>query len=76
VIYLILELWTCNLENDVAAAVGYEPLGYVNTEDEAKRVVANMGVEPKSTCWALRGDTPRGKYKALLEMKLQEGVSQ
>jgi hypothetical protein len=37
-IYLIRSFWTDPLENNVYSARGYETIGYVESEEEAKRI--------------------------------------
>lgn len=42
-IFLIKKLWTDSLENNFADAHGYEILGYVLIEEDAKKIVNDAG---------------------------------
>ncbi len=63
-IYLIKELWQDPLENH--NAYGYRAIGYVTSEERAKEIVAEAGVEP-SNGWPLMHPTPRKQYKGPCE---------
>lgn len=62
--YIIEKLWTDSMENSISAALGYSIVGYVNTEEEAKKVVEEGGIVKKE-CWAMNGDMPLLKYKKI-----------
>lgn len=53
-IWIIERLWTDQMENDYNLALGYKPVGYVETEDKANAMIAAAGTrEYKGTCWPL-----------------------
>jgi hypothetical protein len=51
--YLIEKLWIDPLENLRQNAYGYKPLGYVDTEEEAKAFCATGRLFTGEDCWAL-----------------------
>ncbi len=51
-IYLIRRFWTDFLENDVHSARGYETIGYVESEEEAKSICDNSPLYT-GKCWAV-----------------------
>lgn len=42
-IWLIKKLWTDSMENHTSNAMGYKVIGYVNSEVEAREIIANGG---------------------------------
>jgi hypothetical protein len=50
-IYLIEEIWSDSMENDVSAALGYAPVGYVTDEEVAKKIVEDGGLVPVDYNW-------------------------
>jgi len=62
-IYLIEKAWTDWLENNLSDAFGYEPVGFVSSEEEAKSIVSSGGLVPDM--WALYEPTPLYRYRAL-----------
>jgi len=50
-IFLIERIWSDSMENDSSAALGYEPVGYVDTEEEAKAIVEKGGQVPVDYNW-------------------------
>ena len=50
-IYLIEKTWIDNLEN--RDAYGYSPVGFVETIEEAKKIVSDGGRHKKDDCWQI-----------------------
>ncbi len=67
-VYLIEELQTDSMENDVHLARYYVQRGFVEDEGTAKRIVDEAGVLPKKTMWAIFDDMPRKRYRALTSL--------
>lgn len=56
------------MENHPSRAFGYEPCGYVLTEEQAKSIVEMGGVLPKNFTWTENGKGKRRRrycYKAI-----------
>jgi hypothetical protein len=68
-IFVIEELWTDEMENETARAIGYSAVGFVEDEQLARKLVADAGVAPKKTMWAMFEDMPRKRYKPLTLLK-------
>lgn len=66
-IFLIQQIWIDPMENEVCGAVGYAPIGWVNTEKEAKDIVNKGKTYTKSDCWAIRRPMPEFIYKKLVK---------
>lgn len=64
-IYLIERIWFDTLENEVGSAVGYKPVGYMETEKEAIKFCNKGGVRTKKDCWAIMGEIPAYRYKEI-----------
>lgn len=64
-VYLIEELWTDSMENHPGNAYGYKPVCVVERETEARKIVAEAGLESPNRCWALRDATPKKRYTKL-----------
>lgn len=63
-IYLINKIWFDNLENDPSQACGYNPIGYVETLEEAKQIFESGKRFGRKDCWALstENNTPEFNY--------------
>jgi hypothetical protein len=61
--YLIERLWIDPMEN--RNADGYEPFGYVDTEEEAKEECSKGRMYNEKDCWSLFADTPQYRYREL-----------
>jgi hypothetical protein len=46
-------------------ADGYEPFGYVDTEEEAKEECSKGRMYNEKDCWSLFADTPQYRYREL-----------
>lgn len=64
-IYLIEEIWTDWMENRRSDAVGYKPIGYVQTEEDALAIVASGKMCTKEDCWACGTGMPQFRYKEI-----------
>ena len=64
-IYLIEEAWADPLENEVSAAFGYKPIGYVMDEKDARNIVKSGGNVSLKFSWALTESFPKFRYKSL-----------
>ena len=62
-IALIEKLWWDDLEN--RNSYGYEPFGYVETEEAAIKLVTEGGVIAKETHWAFFDNKPAYRYKLI-----------
>lgn len=63
-VYLIEQLWENYLENEYSASRGYEAVGYVETEAEAKAIKDAAGVS-SNTGWPNTSGMPKVIYKAI-----------
>jgi len=63
--YVIKEIWINSMENGRSNAMGYRVVGYVNTEEEARKIKSDGGMlSAKRFPWPLIwGDEPRFKYE-------------
>ena len=50
-IYLIEKTWIDNLEN--RDAYGYNPIGFVETIEEAEKIVSDGGRHKEGDCWQM-----------------------
>jgi len=69
VIYLIKELWMYPYENQPSDAVGYRPLGFVATEEEAIDFCAKGRKYTQSDCWAIYRPVNQYEFKELKNLK-------
>lgn len=67
-IFLIEQIWIDSMENEVNSAVGYKPVGWVATEQEAKELVAKGKKYTRDNCWAIRESMPEYQYKKLVKL--------
>jgi hypothetical protein len=74
-IFLISRLWIDPMENQHLAAMGYSPVGFVSTKEEADTIVESGGFADRSTCWAMDGTERNLKFDEIPEyaQKLDEG---
>ena len=49
--YLIKKAWLDPMEN--RNATGYDPIGYVDTKEEAEEIMASGRVFTSNDCWAI-----------------------
>ena len=61
-VYMIEHIWFDSMENNIHAASGYSPVGWVETEKEAKKIVKGLGVCTGKECWAAMANEPKGRY--------------
>lgn len=66
-IWVIEKLWTDNLENDVDSARGYEMVGFVETEEQAKSIIDNGGMYT-GICWAVSPNTPNFRSRLIYKL--------
>ena len=59
--YLIYEAWCDPMEN--REDFGYNPVGYVENEDEAKEIVIRGGFVPLNKTWSLKMKPPQPRFK-------------
>lgn len=67
-VFIIERVWFDGDENDASRAMGYEPIGYVDTEREAKSIVEAAGIASIDKSWVLkltRKPAPKKRYFAL-----------
>ena len=64
-IYMIEKLWIDYSKNKYSESHGYEPIGYVTSEQEAIKICGNVAV--MGTGWPFNIDSliPKFKYKAI-----------
>lgn len=72
-IYLINKIWFDSMENDPGRAVGYNPVGYVETEEEAKSIFASGKLYGRKDCWALSeaNNTPEFTYTPIHRIRIK-----
>jgi hypothetical protein len=72
-IYIIEKGWIDYLENNPQSATGYEPCGFVLTEEEAKQICNKSGSWTEFDCWAIAvyysGNMPKMRYRELKRME-------
>lgn len=69
-IYLIEKIWCDYLENSVHRAVGYDVIGYVLSEEEAKTFCEKGRMLTSKDCWAIMGLEPEYRYKEVSQLSL------
>lgn len=67
-IYLIQKIWVHNWETDKSKMVGYEPIGYVNSLEKAKSIVAHGKTFFPANCPAIATPMQEYKYEKLIEL--------
>lgn len=60
-IFIIQELWIDGSENTIDLALGWETVGFVESEDLAKRIVQDAGIEPARP-WPNPKPVPKKRY--------------
>lgn len=73
-VFLIERIWTAPFENQVDSAVGYEPIGWVATEEEAEKFEQNCKTLTKKDCWAIWLPMKEYKYRKLVKLKTDEHI--
>ncbi len=68
-IYLIFELILDSSENESSRALTYEPVGFVETQEEAQQIIDESPMYSKKDCWAIM-DGSRSKYSYQLVPKI------
>ena len=68
-VYLIEKIWTDSLENEISAAVGYEPFGFMVNEEAAKNFCAKGRLYKQKDCWAIRDSLPEYRYKPVKQVE-------
>jgi hypothetical protein len=53
------------MENQSGNAVGYETVGYVETQEEAEAILDTGRIYDVNDCWAIKGDFPEYKYEII-----------
>ncbi len=64
-VYLIKKAWASPLENEISAAFWYEPIGFVETEEEAQKIHEESRTLDRSFCWAVSGSPKEYIYTEL-----------
>ena len=64
-IFVIKKLSIYNFENHPLKAYRYDPIYFVDTEEEAKNIVERAGEVNRDSCWAFDDNMPVCKYYKL-----------
>lgn len=69
-IYLISKAWSDDMENTAANAFGYSTMGYVETEEEAKKFEGFL--VPASFSWTLDKPAPMYLIEKLPKLSIKD----
>jgi hypothetical protein len=68
-IFVIEELWLDSMENLLMYARGYKPIGYVETQAEAEKLIIEAGVEIGDGWPVMKGEQlPRKRVRPLQKL--------
>ncbi len=68
-VFLIQKLYIDSLENDIAAARWYSPVGYVNSLEKAQEFCKSGRVYTRKDCWAISGEAQEFVFSRLNEIE-------
>ncbi|MBT4538681.1 hypothetical protein HOI26_02120 [Candidatus Woesearchaeota archaeon] len=68
-VYLIEKIRIDPFENEISEAVGYEPFGFTQEEEVAKRICNDSRQYTRKDCWAIQTTNPEFRYKPLEQVE-------
>ncbi len=64
-VFLIERFWINYKDGTESSVIGYEPMGFVVSEEEAKDICSKGKTFTQKDCWAILRDTPQFIYKEI-----------